>query len=200
MTARLAAGLLRMLPGAGVGWADPRADHPAWPGEDIGPAVDKRLREFRAGRVAARMAMAALSLAPEAIPARPDRSPAFPAGLAGSIAHTATVALAAVMPGARGVGIDVEPAHPIDPALWATILRPDEFADPLTVFVAKEAAYKAQYTVSRRIMDFHALRVVVEGETFTATFAQPVPPFAQGDRIRGHWADIDGHLLAAVSI
>lgn len=200
MSDRLAQVLRRLLPAAGVGWADPRADHPGWPGEDIGPAVDKRLREFRAGRVAARMALAASGLAPVAIPARPDRSPGFPDGVAGSIAHTATVALAAVLPGARGVGIDVEPAHPLGPALWATILRPDEFADPLTAFVAKEAAYKAQFAVSGQLLDFHALRLVFDGGAFVATFAQPAPPFAKGDAIRGRWAEVDGHLLAAVTI
>ena len=189
-----------MLPGAGVGWADPRIDHPAFPGEEIGPAVPHRLREFRAGRAAARGALAALGRAPVAIPCRPDRSPAFPPGLPGSIAHCAGVALAAVRPGARALGIDVEPDQPPDPALGETVLRPDEGGDPLRAFVCKEAAYKAQFALSRQLIDFAALRLTLGGEGFTATFMQEVPPFAAGQTLAGRWARVDGHLLAAVAL
>ncbi len=204
--ARLAAAARALLPGAGVGAADPRTPHPAWPGEDIGAAVPRRLNEFRAGRAAARAALAELSLPPVAILVNPDRSPAFPPGLAGSITHTATAALAAVLPGARGLGIDLEPAEPLPPELWDSILSPTERAacdSPVKarlVFAAKEAAYKAQYPATRRLLEFDALAITLDATTVTATFTAPAGPFPAGHALTGRHACAEGHLLAAVTL
>lgn len=186
----VAAALRGLLPRAGVGLADPRTDHPLWPGEVI-EAVPARRREFAAGRAAARMAMAAAGLAPVAIPQNPDRSPAFPAGIAASIAHTATLALAAVHPGLRALGIDLEPDAPLDPALQADVLRDDDpDLPPLARFVLREAAYKAQYPLTRRLFGFHDLRLRTDGDRLTGEVLLPLglPPIPlRLTRADGHW-------------
>lgn len=201
---RLAAQRL-LPPGTGIGTADPRADHPAFPGEDVA-GLPARLSEFRAGRMAARGAMADLGLPPAAVPMAEDRSPIWPAGLCGSISHSADLCLAAVAPlgGLRGIGIDLEPAVPLDPDLRDTILRPEErdvsdLAAKL-IFCAKEAAYKAQYGISRCLFDFHVLSVVLEPGGFTARFTEEVTPFAKDTLLRGGHARVDGHFLCAVTL
>ncbi len=202
--ARLAAAARALLPlGAGVAATDPRVDHPAFPDEEIS-AIPARLREFRAGRAAARAAMAAIGLPPVALPMRPDRAPDWPPGLALSITHSATACLAAVLQGPRGLGIDIEPDTPLPPDVWESVLSPAERLshgkEALAVFAAKEAAYKAQYPVSSTLFGFDALEVALTPGHFTATFRQSVPGFAAGARLQGHWARAEGHLMATVLI
>lgn len=193
-------------PGCAVAGADPRRLYPLWSGEDAAGMTAARRAEFSAGRHAARAALAELGRA-AALPQAPDRAPVWPPGVAGSITHSADACLAAASPALRGLGLDLEPLAPLDRGLWDIVLSPDEAAcartaaDPglaaLRVFSAKEAAYKAQYALSRRLFGFEVLAVAFDGDRFTATFRQTVPPFAPGDRLAGRWAQAQGHLLAA---
>jgi 4'-phosphopantetheinyl transferase EntD len=202
------AGLLQALralapDAAGIGWADPLADHPLLAGESAEGMVPRRLREFASGRAAARRALAGLGLPPVAIPRGADRAPIWPAGVTGSISHSATQCFAVVMPavGCRGIGLDLEEDSPLEAALWDTVLRPEE-RDGLTgaeaklVFCAKEAAFKAQYPVSRTLYGFDGMRIERDGARFAAVFVQDVPPFAPGDRIGGRILRARGHVLA----
>lgn len=204
----LAGAARRLLPpGTAVGAADPRRLWPLWPGEDATGMVPARRAEFSAGRHAARAALAALGQPACALPQGADRAPLWPAGLAGTITHSATACLAAVATGRPGLGLDLEPDEPLDPALWDIVLTTDERArvaaapDPgLTaklIFSAKEAAYKAQYPLGRRLFGFEVLKVACAGPQFTATFRQPVPPFAAGHVLQGRWTRCQGHILTA---
>ncbi|MFN4155680.1 MAG: 4'-phosphopantetheinyl transferase [Paracoccaceae bacterium] len=206
------AGLLAALrgvapAGAGVGWADPRVAYPLMPGEVLPGAVPARLREFAAGRAAARDALAGIGVAAGVIPKGGDRAPVWPGGVVGSITHTRTACLAVVMPAAScwGIGIDLEIDSPLEPELWEMILRPEERAgmtgaQAKAVFSAKEAAYKAQYAVSRTLYGFDGMRVEMEGDRFSAVFMQSVPPFAPGDRIAGRIVRAQGHVLALAGL
>jgi enterobactin synthetase component D len=74
-------------------------------------AVPRRQAEFLAGRYAAREALGALGCSGrETLAVRPDRSPAWPPHVVGSITHTDAFAWAAVARKAdrRGIGIDSE--------------------------------------------------------------------------------------------
>lgn len=203
MLAEATAALRALLPsGAGVGAVEVGTAPPPWPGEALPGAAPRRLAEFAAGRAAARAALADAGLPAVAIPLGPDRSPAFPPGLAGSIAHTARLALAAVLPGAPGLGIDAEPDTPLPPDLAAEVLTPAEAAlhgdDALALFVAKEAAFKAQFARSAALFGFEVLEVALEGPRFAARFTRPVPPFARGAALHGRLARAAGHVMAAV--
>lgn len=169
--------------GAGVGVACTGVDGEPdllWPAERtaILKAVPARQREYAAGREAARAAMQQIGCVPAAIPTAPDRSPVWPEGLTGSIAHGGRVCLAVV--GRRhqvhAVGIDIEEDRAMAPDLWPSIctaeeltrfdqLRPDERGRRVTrLFCAKEAFYKWQYPQTGRLLDFLDVQVTFSAD------------------------------------
>lgn len=206
LLARLRAAL---PPGMGVGWADPVAEYPLMPGEELPHAVPARLREFAAGRHAARMAMQASGLPAVALPIGADRAPVWPDGVIGSLTHSRTLCLAvAGQAGAlSGIGIDLEPATSLERNLWDSILLPEEQIDLMrapaaqrgllakTTFSAKEAAYKAQYPTSRTLFGFEVMVIEVMEDRFVALFRDPIPPFLAGHRIEGRIITTEGHIV-----
>ena len=206
----IAARLRAILP-SGVILAEPAAPLRLWPGEYLPGAVPARLAEFTAGRSAARQALRGLDFGPAAIPMGPDRAPLWPEGVTGSISHCAGACLAvmALARNYRGLGLDIEPLHPLPPDLWSTILRPEEqravndLSQPqqglqvLRIFVAKEAAYKAQYPISRQIFDFKTLRIIFESHSFSAEFCEIISPIEKGFQIEGRCAESQ-HFFAAI--
>lgn len=192
---------LRAILPAGMALGVAGVPEPLWPGEAIA-AVPHRLAEFAAGRAAARQALAALGLPKAAIPMGEDRAPIWPQGVVGSISHCAgaCMAVAGRQRDFAGIGLDLEPARPLVRDLWPSILRPEEVAadglDALRIFVAKEAAYKAQYPLSRQLFDFQALQISTQDQTFTAQFVRAVPPFASGDFLRGRLIQASGFCAA----
>lgn len=202
--AAFALALRAMLPpGVNLGQADPSHLHPLARGEGLPGALPARLAEFSAGRAAARIA---LHHPDQSIPIGPDRAPIWPAGLVGSITHCAGLCLAIVGKSLeyQGLGLDVEPDIPLAADLWSTILREDETPShdhsALVHFVAKEAAYKAQYSISKRLFGFHTLRLTFKENQFEAEFAEPIPPFEKGDRLRGRILRAGGYLGAIVTL
>ena len=188
---------LRRIPGPkmGIGIADPCAPAPPlWSAEAAasGRMRPNRLREFAAGRAAARAAMAQLGVPVAAIPMGPDRAPIWPEGVTGSISHCATAALAVVMAstGAGTIGVDIEEATGLDPDLWETVLTPTERDWVRTLpretqaqvakraFCAKEAVYKAQYPQTGRVIGFEDVELTPHPTGFTATLAQTATPTA----------------------
>ena len=206
----LLAALRGLVPGGvGVGWADPMADYPSLPGEVLPNAIPARLREFTAGRHAARMALRAAGLPAVALPVGADRAPLWPEGVIGSVTHTAQHCLAVASPlyPLRGIGIDLEPATPLARDLWDSILLPEEqialTRQPAamrgllakTAFSAKEAAYKAQYRLSQTLFGFEVMTIALTDDGFTASFRDPIPPFAAGARIEGRRLLVAGHII-----
>ena len=188
-------------PGIGVGVADPRGvSAPLFPeeAEATRKMVEKRHREFAAGRAAARAAMAELSLPPMAITMGSDRAPVWPKGLCGSISHCAGAAVAVVAPldQAATLGIDIEEATPLEMDLWPEILTQVEqdwlMRQPeatrgrhaKTIFSAKEAVYKAQYPLTGRMLGFGDITIKLNPPDFHAslTFDSASLP----DMISGH--------------
>ncbi|MFU8883440.1 MAG: 4'-phosphopantetheinyl transferase family protein, partial [Rhodobacterales bacterium] len=136
-------------------------------------AVPQRVAEFTAGRAAARLAMQRLGLPPLAVPAAPDRSPVWPAGLTGSISHAGGICAAVLTRDlSRRIGLDIEDPAPLEPDLWPLVLTPAELTALNTlppadrgivakrVFGIKEAAYKAQFTLTGAVIGFQALEVL----------------------------------------
>jgi 4'-phosphopantetheinyl transferase EntD len=84
----------------------------SFPGEEslVVNAVEARRREFITARRCAREALAKLGYAPVPIRAGRKREPLWPAGLVGSITHTAGFRAAAVAPRSMlaSIGIDTE--------------------------------------------------------------------------------------------
>lgn len=177
---------------------------PLWPGEEVPRAVPARQVEFAQGRDAARDAMRRLGAPLASVPMLADRSPGWPAGVTGSISHCRDACFAVLGWRAHhaGLGLDLEPAVPLDREIWPVILRDEEMRspDPLAIFVAKEAAYKAQYAVTGAVFDFHTLAVALSGDRFTATFRQAVGAFAKGSTLHGRLVRTDRHTAAICAI
>lgn len=145
--------------------------------ERLQTAVAKRRAEFLAGRMCAALVLADLGLAGADVPVNPDRSPRWPEGMVGSVAHGAGLAMAvAGRAGAlRGLGLDCETvmSDARAGALGGTILspgdaalRPDgmgEGAFVTLVFSAKEALYKAVYPRLLHIFGFHSVQLAEIG-------------------------------------
>ncbi|MFZ1470007.1 MAG: 4'-phosphopantetheinyl transferase superfamily protein [Paracoccaceae bacterium] len=204
--ARLTALARGLVPAqAAIAAADPGQTYPLLPGEVLPNAVPSRRAEFSAGRYAARVAMAALGLPLRAIPMGDDRAPIWPAGLVGSISHCRGACLAAVMPGAAGLGLDLEGDDDLPADLWDSILLPAERdwvqrqtqpgAAAKLIFSAKEAAYKAQYAQSRTLFGFYALQITVSATSFVASFQREIAPYSAGARLAGRWARAEGLVL-----
>ena len=166
-------------PKVGVGVTDPtRLAADLDPAEAVATTrmIDKRLREFSAGRSAVRRAMQAIDLVPKPVPMAPDRSPCWPADVIGSISHCSNAAMAIVARHGtmRALGVDLEEAEPLDPDLWDTVLTPaerDRIDDGLAakrIFCAKEAVYKAQFPITGQILGFDDVVVTLKGDHFTA--------------------------------
>ena len=189
------------------------------PGEEAAlvRAVPKRRREFLAGRALARHALRSLGIAPVAIPAAEDRSPVWPEGIAGSISHCAdlcVVAAGRMADGFLSVGLDVEPAAALEANIVSEICSLVESRWLVNqhesergmlariIFSAKECAYKCQYPLSRRLLDFHDMRIEIdqaEGR-FVARFCTDAAPFRSGDELCGKFAIIDDHIVTGMGL
>ncbi|QFS84590.1 4'-phosphopantetheinyl transferase Npt [Roseivivax sp. THAF40] len=194
--------LLQMIKGLGDAWPDgvavavvdpEQVTEPLFPIEEaaVSRAVAGRRAEFAAGRQAARQALKALGYAPVAIPMAEDRAPVWPQGIVGSLSHCPAACIAVVAEAARiaSLGVDIEPYDPLPEDIVHEIGREDEIAGigpdrrlaARQLFSAKEAAYKAQYPLTRTLFGFEGLRY--DSVRRTLRFSGPVPPFAKGDAI-----------------
>jgi 4'-phosphopantetheinyl transferase EntD len=200
LVADLARAMQSLLPASvAVGWADPRLTYPLLPGEGVPRTTPARLREFAAGRAAARGAMVLLDMVPVAMPMAADRAPVWPQGITGSITHTDTDCLAAVTQTKGVLGIDMERDGRVTADLWPTVLHDDEDSTQATlIFAAKEAVYKAQYPLTGVLFDFHRLHVRIEGAAFRARFCADTGPIAEGSLWTGRHLLYAGLILTAV--
>jgi 4'-phosphopantetheinyl transferase EntD len=135
--------------------------------------AEKRIREFAAGRQCVRHALLRMGRQPTPLLALPDRRPAWPDGVTGSITHCAgfAAAVVAATPGVRSLGLDVEVSGAVDEHLWPRVLNAGERTwlqscaeqgRPLwatVIFSAKEAFYKCQYPVTGQWLEFEDAHV-----------------------------------------
>ncbi len=184
-------------------------------------AVDKRVREFRAGRQCAHRGLARIGqrLAPLLNDA--NRAPRWPSGVVGSITHCTGLAAAAVARACdqRAIGIDAEPDSPIERKLWSTIAREPEqkWLDRLPpdragnvaklVFSCKESFFKLQFPITRLMLGFEAVELQL-GATlldpfgvFSLTIVQDLPaPFRRGERLVGRFTCVGGFVRTAMQM
>jgi 4'-phosphopantetheinyl transferase EntD len=189
---------------------------PLFPEEEfiVARAVPKRRVEFSAGRHCARSAIRQLGYTDCAIPHAKDRAPVWPYGLIGSIAHTAGYCAAVVaIPGQlRSLGIDVEQSGAVSRSLLENILLPREIQQMQLLesssslnwlaafFCAKEAAYKAFYTMAREFIGFHdaQIRFDLEQASFTAEILRrPVSTAAWPSQLWGRYAALEGRIYTS---
>jgi len=139
--------------------------------EEIGAfaaSVEKVRRQSGAARIVARQLMAQMGQEPHAILKGPSGAPIWPSGLVGSLAHTAQIAVAALARRAdfSSIGVDVEPAEPLEPELLDLVATASERQaianDPLggrLLFTIKEAVYKAVNPLDGVFLEHHDVKV-----------------------------------------
>jgi 4'-phosphopantetheinyl transferase EntD len=181
--------------------------------EAIAGAAPMRVEQFTAGRVCSRIALRRLGVTKATpIPCGQDRAPIWPSGFTGSISHTDAWCAAAVArtSDVRSIGIDLEAATPLKPALWRRVCTPGErellasLTDPglagKIVFSAKEAVYKCQYPITTTFLGFHAVEVEIHDGSFVAVFRQEVDGFGQGHVMRGRYLVEEGLVASACEL
>lgn len=159
----------------------------------IAQAVDKRKREFRAGRHAAHALFKQLGIEHPDLLKGVQREPAWPAGWVGSISHTTGFCAVILAPAneASSVGLDVELATPLSPELLDLICLPQELEQiallrqqhdsqlpyEKLIFSAKESVHKAYFPLNHHTLDFLDARIDLEWDsgTFLATVLAPGP-------------------------
>jgi 4'-phosphopantetheinyl transferase EntD len=172
----------------------------------IETAVLKRQREFAAGRVCARLALATMGFVKEPLLATQERMPRWPKGAVGSISHTDAycVAVAGLEQHFSGIGVDTEIVGRVEPDLWPQVFRFEEMErlKPLSqsrqieiatvMFSAKEAFYKCQFALTRAWLGFEDVSVETAGDRFRVVVCnRNINAALAQESLHGHFA-IDG--------
>lgn len=184
-------------------------------------AVEKRVREFRAGRQCAHRAMARIGQKLEPLLNDPSRAPRWPVGVVGSISHCTGLAAAVVARASsqQAIGIDVELDSAIERKLWSSITREAEFSwlDSLApqqaghvaklLFSCKESFFKLQFPITRQMLGFEAVELQLGDMllqpfgVFALTILQDLPsPFQQGERLVGRFTRTGGLVRTAMQL
>jgi 4'-phosphopantetheinyl transferase EntD len=180
-------------------------------------AVDRRRREFAAGRACARLALGRLGFAPRPLLSGPDRAPVWPSGAVGSITHCAGYCAAAVARSAdaSALGIDAEVNKPL-PAGVAELVctevelawtaAADHGATPwqVLIFSAKESIYKAWQPLTRAWLGYLDAELSIDPERgcFEARLLVPAhSALGEGfEGFRGRFVITATHVLTAVTL
>ena len=187
------------------------------PPPHLSKAVTKRRAEYLASRYAARIALASMGIHDFILENDADRAPIWPAGIIGSLSHTAqrAVIICAADRPQRLAGVDVEQLMKADTALEVSdsIVSADELdylqqcGIPLTTaitlaFSLKESLYKALYPRLRQFMDFHSAEVIeLDGETgqarlrLTRSFSTEFPA---GRQFSGYFQQQQDEIITLV--
>lgn len=176
----------------------------------IDGAVEKRQREFRAGRHAAHAALAKLNAPDTPLLRGEQREPLWPQGHLGSITHCRDLCLAVCARDRQlaGLGIDVEPLDPLPHGVDRYIHTESEMAfiadnpeghPERLIFSAKESLYKCYYPLVQRFFGFHSVELMFDRVAQSYRFAPtemceiPFPPL----QFHGRYTIGANHLVTA---
>ena len=158
----------------------------------VARAVEKRGREFAAGRNCARRALARLGWPDFSVRSGANREPLWPPGVLGSITHCQGYCAAAVarldkLDGIRGLGIDAELNTPLPDGVIDFVCTPRErrslvearkVSVPALVFSAKESVYKAWFPIFGCWLNYKDAEIDLDPATgrFGVCLLQSAPP------------------------
>lgn len=188
----------------------------------IEKAVDKRKREFRAGRNCAHALFKEHSIRCNALLKGVQREPAWPEGWVGSISHTKGLCAVAIAPNNlyRSLGLDVEQDTPLSADILNMICGPteqDQFTQlsfsagqniasyPLdkVTFSAKESIHKAYFPLNHHTLDFLDARITLDARepTFKASILSPEPnPKVPIDSLTGRYCVDKGYIATFIAL
>lgn len=171
----------------------------------------RRLQEYSAGRGHARKALEQLGLGSPGVAVGPGRAPLWPAGFVGSISHAGDLVLAVAAPSAaiRGIGVDLEPAVPLDADLVHRVCRPEEVArlpasaapgqHAKLIFSAKESVYKCIAPLTGVFLEFEDVEILLDmgNEQFRARGHGPAAALIAPLELAGAYALAGGYWVTA---
>lgn len=177
-------------------------------------AVEKRKREFRAGRHTAHKALKALGHSDVLVMVGDQRQPLWPKDVIGSITHTAGFCACVVATTGEllSVGIDVEPLTPVDTASLPLICTRKELQTidklqcqtpiPLCklVFSAKECVHKVYHPLNGHTLDFldAEIQLDIDNNSFTAIINNPEKNPAVAIKTLKGYFDSDNQFIYTV--
>ncbi|MGH8274217.1 MAG: 4'-phosphopantetheinyl transferase family protein [Gammaproteobacteria bacterium] len=153
----------------------------------VGNAVDKRRREFAAGRTCARSILREFGFSGNLTIGKDKYgAPVWPEGIVGSISHTDDVCVVSIgrkTPEMTSLGVDVEKDTRLDPDLMNLVCDEleeetccnSQIKDSLrlakVIFSAKESLYKCLYPIIRTVLNFKDVHIQldVSGQKFMGT-------------------------------
>jgi len=183
----------------------------------VARAVEKRRLEVTNVRTAARRALARIGVPAVPILRGNKGQPLWPAGVVGSMTHTAGYCAAAVADAGkiRSVGIDAEEHDQLPDGVLDAVSLPEERSmlrrlgsglhwDRL-LFSAKESVYKAWFPVTERWLGFEEALITFDpdSDAFTAellidgTTTDDGPPLTG---FAGRYLVRDGYVLTAITV
>ena len=171
----------------------------------VAAAGRKRTLAYSSGRRAARCALATLGIHNHPLVAR-DGAPVWPDGVAGSLTHSATLAVAVVARAVRwaGVGVDLERYGRVSARIASRVLSAAEreaLPDAgwrTALFSAKESVYKAVHPLCGEFLAFRDVEITVSEcrNRFTAATTRPCASATRVAAGDGHFCRYAGHWLA----
>lgn len=179
----------------------------------LGPAVERRQREFATGRACARAALAKLGIAACPIPIGELGAPVWPTGTVGSITHCSGYCAAAVgfRDSFRSIGIDAEPNAPLPAGVIDVVAAPKErdwlsslaLEEPRIcwdrlLFSLKESLYKACSALTARSMGFRDAVIAIDGQGLVDSIEIDFSDvgLTSASELRGRWT-CNGVILAS---
>ena len=181
----------------------------------IASAVPARRREFTAGRLCARAALAQLGIDDYPLRVGPAREPLWPPGIVGSISHGAGRCAVVACRSGRivGLGLDIERSDALSADLvpmictsaevaWCGDQRAGKTDWPKLIFSAKEAVYKCLFPLTGAFLEFHDVAVMPEPRSgrFTASLLTTIPSVLRLDAVDGRFAWDDDVVMTGVTL
>jgi 4'-phosphopantetheinyl transferase EntD len=139
----------------------------------VANSVKQRQHEFSTGRYFARRALAELGVRSGRPLDLDGRRPVWPRGVVGSISHSDAYAIVVISshPDLKCLGVDIEPIAAAPFAIAGMVVTRSERAgaidrdfelDPMRVFSAKEAVFKAVNPITGKMFGFQDVEVEFE--------------------------------------
>jgi len=178
-------------------------------------AIDKRQREFAAGRLCAKEGLRELGITDFPILKDHKGAPIWPPGIGGSISHArgCCAAIVARVNERESLGLDIEKIDRLDSNLWGHLFvqkeikwlksMGDEAQKYASIqFSAKEAFYKAQYLLTHSWLGFKDVMIEIKEteEKFILHLLIDIGEWKKGTEFQGKYKLFEGYVASGIWI
>lgn len=159
---------------------------------------------FASGRHCAHLCQEMLELTIKPV-LRRERVPHWPNGVVGSITHSDELACAIASQSLAGVGVDLEMRERLEEKLFDHLFTPWEQAQirssgslaASVMFSAKEAGYKATYSLGKTFIGFKEAEIHLLPENrFSIDYIGPNEVNRVANNGRGYWECVGEHVMS----